>query len=316
MKSIKVALVGAGNMSTEHAKAFSGLEGVELAGVFSRTRARAEQLASGHPGMMVCDSVGELFDRTRADLVVVTVRELSMSAIAKECFAFPWTVLLEKPAGYDLGDATTILDAATKAGSRVHVALNRRAYSSTRHAVARLVDDPGPRFVKVIDQQDQLFVRDICKEPPLVVQNYMFANSIHLIDYFRVFGRGEVCGVEPVVSWTPEKPGLVLTKIEFSSGDVGLYEGIWDGPGPWAISVATPRGRLEMRPLEQVSVQLRGERKVTVLEVDPDDVAFKPGLRYQARQAVAVVRGEAHNLPTLHDSWQSMTLVARIFGLA
>jgi hypothetical protein len=71
-----------------------------------------------------------------------------------------------------------------------------------------------------------------------------------------------------------------------------------------------------MRPLEQVSVQLRGERKLTVLDVDPDDTAFKPGLRYQARQAVAAVRGEVHNLPTLHDSWQSMNLVARIFGLA
>ncbi len=316
MKTIKVALVGAGYMATEHAKAFSGLEGVELAGVFSRTRARAEQLAASYPGMVVCDSVGELFDRTGADLAVVTVKELAMAAIATECFAFPWTVLLEKPAGYDLGDATTILDAATRAGSRVHVALNRRAYSSTRQALARLADVAGQRFVKVIDQQDQQFARDICKEPPLVVQNYMYANSIHLIDYFRIFGRGDVIGVVPVVPWTPEKPGLVVAKIEFSSGDVGLYEGVWDGPGPWAISVVTPQERLEMRPLEQVSVQLRGERKVTALELDPDDTAFKPGLRYQARQAVAAARGEAHDLATLDDSWQSMNLVARIFGLA
>lgn len=316
MKTIKVALVGAGYMATEHAKSFSGLEGVELAGIFSRTRARAEQLATGYPGMVVCDSVGELFDRTQADLVVVTVKELSMAAIATECFAFPWTVLLEKPAGYDLGDASTILDAAAKAGSRVHVALNRRAYSSTRQALARLSAVPGRRFVKVIDQQDQQFARDICKEPLPVVQNYMYANSIHLIDYFRVFGRGDVSGVVPVVPWTPDKPGLVVAKIEFSSGDVGLYEGIWDGPGPWAISVVTPRERLEMRPLEQVSMQLRGERKVTALELDPDDTVFKPGLRYQARQAVAAARGEASDLATLSDSWQSMNLVARIFGLA
>lgn len=316
MKSIKIAFVGAGYMATEHARAFSGLPGVTLAGVFSRTRTRAEQLAAAYPGMVVCDSVSELHARTRADLVVVTVKELSMGAIAAECFAFPWAALLEKPAGYDLADATGILDAASKADSKAYVALNRRAYSSTRQALARLADNSGPRFVKVMDQQDQQAARDIYKEPPEVVRNYMYANSIHLIDYFCVFGRGEVTGVVPVLPWTPEKPAIVVSKIEFSSGDVGLYEGVWNGPGPWAVSVVTSKERLEMRPLEQVSLQLRGERKVAALDLDPDDTAFKPGLRYQAMQAVAAVRGEPHHLPTLADSWQSMNLVARIFGFA
>lgn len=316
MKQVKVAFVGAGYMATEHAKAFSGLPGVVLSGVFSRTRARAEALAATYPGMLVCDSVSELYEKTGADLVVVTVKELSMAAVAKESFAFPWVVLLEKPAGYDLADATAILEAATKAGSRAYVALNRRSYSSTLQAVRRLSEDTGPRFVKVIDQQDQVAARDIYKEPPEVVQNYMYANSIHLIDYFRVFCRGEVTGVVPVLPWTPAQPGMVVSKIEFSSGDVGLYEGVWNGPGPWAISVVTPQERLEMRPLEQMSVQLRGERKVTALEISADDSAFKPGLRHQAIQAVAAVRGEANDLPTLDDSWKSMHLVARIFGLA
>lgn len=316
MKTVKIALVGAGYMAAEHARAFAGLPGVSLAGIHSRTRARAEQLAALYPGMEVCDSVKDLYERTKADLVVVTVREMSMNAVARECFAFPWAALLEKPAGYDLDDASVILDAAKKAGSRVYVAFNRRAYSSTRQALARLEGNTGQRFIKVIDQQDQGFARDVIKEPPEVVKSYMYANSIHLIDYFRVFGRGEITGVVPVEAWNPETPGMVLAKIVFSSGDIGLYEGVWNGPGPWAVSVVTPQERLEMRPLEQVTVQLRGERKLTSLEIDPDDSAFKPGLRYQAIQAVAAVRGETHQLSTLEDSWQSMTLVARIFGLA
>ncbi len=316
MKTVRVALVGAGYMAAEHAKAFAGLPGVALAGVYSRTRARAQQLAALYPGMEVCDSVKDLYERTKADLVVVTVREMSMSAVARDCFAFPWASLLEKPAGYDLDNASVILDAAKKTGSRVYVAFNRRAYSSTRRALARLEGNTGQRFIKVIDQQDQGFARDVIKESPEVVKNYMYANSIHLIDYFRVFGRGEITGVVPVEAWDPENPGMVLAKIVFSSGDIGLYEGVWNGPGPWAVSIATPQERLEMRPLEQVTVQLRGERKLIPLEIDPDDSAYKPGLRYQAIQALAAVRGETHHLSTLEDSWQSMTLVARIFGLA
>ena len=312
--TLKIAFVGAGYMATEHMRAFASLPDVEVAGIYSRTRERAEKLAASY-GARVCDSVSDLYAKTGADLVVVTVVELSMAEVASECFDHPWSVLLEKPAGYDLADATRIRDAAVRAHSRAFVAFNRRVYSSTRQALELLRGHSSQRFIKVIDQQDQQAAILQNNQPELVARNYMFANSIHLIDYFRVFARGEVTGIEPVVRWTPEKPGLVLAKINFTSGDIGLYEGIWDGPGPWIVSVNTPEQRIEMRPLEQVTVQLRGTRAVTKLDIDPDDTAYKPGLRYQARQAVAAVRKEPANLATIEDSWHSMKLVADIFGL-
>jgi predicted dehydrogenase len=311
---VKVAFVGAGYMAEEHMRAFAGLPGVIIAGIHSRTRARAEKLAASH-NTQVYDSVSDLYRKTRADLVVVTVVELSMAEVASACFAYPWTVLLEKPAGYDLADATRIRDAAARADRRVFVAFNRRAYSSTRQAVELLQKDSSERFIKVVDQQDQQAAMQVNKQPELVARNFMFANSIHLIDYFRVLGRGDVAGVEPIAPWKPERPGLVLAKIDFTSGDVGLYEGIWNGPGPWVVSVNTPEQRIEMRPLEQVSVQPRGTRAVTQLDVDGDDKTYKPGLRYQAKQAVAAARGQSAELATIADSWHSMKLVADIFGL-
>lgn len=314
MVETKVAFVGAGYMAEEHMRAFAGLPDVAISGVYSRTRARAEKLAASH-GMQVYDSVAELYNGTGADLVVVTVTELSMAEVAAACFAHPWTVLLEKPAGYDLADATRISDAAARAKSRAFVAFNRRAYSSTRQALGLLRGHASERFIKVVDQQDQQAAMLVNKQPELVARNYMFANSIHLIDYFRVLARGEVAAVEPIIPWKPERPGLVLARINFTSGDVGLYEGIWNGPGPWIVSVNTPEQRIEMRPLEQVSVQLRGTRAVTQLEIDGDDKTYKPGLRYQAKQAVAAARGQSADLATIGDSWRSMKLVADIFGL-
>src|SRR5690554_6238588 len=116
MQKVKVAFVGAGYMASEHAKAFSGLPGVELVGIHSRTPSRAEQLAKDYPGMRVCNSVAELHAQSDADLVVVTVKELAMKEVAEQCFKFPWTILLEKPAGYDLAAARAIRDAAKDAG--------------------------------------------------------------------------------------------------------------------------------------------------------------------------------------------------------
>ena len=316
IRSIKVALVGAGYMASEHANAFFGLPDVRLVGVTGRCHERAVKLASQFTSMQVFDSVETMYRQTNADLVIVAVNEMSMSKVAIECFRYPWAVLLEKPAGYNLKDARLILEAARKNASRVWVALNRRAYSSTRQALERLKRVDGPRFIRVADQQDQEAARDVYDEPPEVIQNYMYANSIHLIDYLRVFGRGDVTNVTQICAWTPEAPWMVVSKVEFSSGDVGLYEGIWNGPGPWAVTVMTHSESLEMRPLEQISLQLRGERKVTHLQIDAKDSDYKPGLRLQAMGVLDALRGEESRIATLDDAFLSMNLVAEIFGLS
>ena len=195
------------------------------------------------------------------------------------------------------------------------MALNRRAYSSTRAALSQLSDADGRRFIKVLDQQDQVAARSLHGQPELVARNYMFANSIHVIDYFRVFGRGSILAVTPVVAWNSEAPNLVIAKVEFSSGDVGIYEGIWDGPGPWGVSVSTPAKRIELRPLEQGSFQLRNSRTQVPLELSEDDKKYKPGLRFQAEQALLALRDEPAQLADIEDSLQSMKLVADIFGM-
>jgi len=313
MDRTRVAFVGAGYMTSEHMKAFANLSDVEIAGVFSRTQERAEKVAQPY-GAQVCSSVADLYERTGADIVVVSVPELAMADIAVQCFGHPWLVLLEKPAGYNLSNAEHIAKAAGQARARSYVALNRRAYSSTRAALME-VDGSGRRFVKVQDQQDRVSAMRDHGQPLLVADNYMFANSIHLIDYFRIFGRGEVVGVENIEAWNPAAPGLVLAKVMFSSGDVGLYEGLWDGPGPWAVSVSTPEKRVELRPLEQGQVQLRGTRVQVPISVSPNDSDYKPGLRFQAEQVIAASRGAPAQLATIEDSLKSMRLVADIFGM-
>jgi len=58
-KQVNVAIIGAGNMAREHARAFTSIDGVRLAGVLSRTRSKAEALAAELAFDYVCDSVSE-----------------------------------------------------------------------------------------------------------------------------------------------------------------------------------------------------------------------------------------------------------------
>jgi predicted dehydrogenase len=301
-------------MAQEHIRAFQDVPGVQIMGIHSRTRARAEEIAAQYHIPAVCCSVSELHAITQADLVVVTVPELAMNAVSRNCFEYPWTVLLEKPAGYNLYDAEDIELAACTKNRRVFVALNRRHYSSTQTVLSDLKELSGQRFIRVQDQEDQVSALQ-AGQPKTVVDNWMYANSIHVIDFFLKFGRGKICAVEPIIPWNPDDHGYVVAKVSFDSGDVGLYEGIWNGPGPWAVSVNTPEKRWEMRPLEQAAFQKAGQRKLEIAESHPWDTQFKPGLRLQAEKAVAAARGEVNDLPTLQNAMESMRLVRAIFGL-
>jgi predicted dehydrogenase len=312
-QACKVAIVGAGSMAREHIRAFSDVPGVKIAGITSRTRAKAEALAAEFKIPNVCDSVDELYERTKAELVVVTVFELAMQPVSHACFKHPWAALLEKPAGYTVAIAESIAADAREKGRKAFVALNRRFYSSTREGLRRLSEIQGRRYIRVQDQQDLAVARQI-GHPDAVVQNWMYANSIHLVDYLNVFGRGKVTGVNVLSRFNPAKPGLVLAEIGFESGDAGLYEGLWDGPGPWAVSVATPAERHEFRPLEQGNYQLRGTRALNPFEIHPRDTAFKAGFRLQAELAVQSALGRATDLPTLEDGLESMRLVQKIFS--
>ena len=251
---------------------------------------------------------------TEADAVVVAVNELSMPEVASACFAHPWLCFLEKPVGVDLAQGESILAASVRAGARSYVALNRRSYASTRQALAELASDTSPRLISVLDQQDMGSARE-GGQPDEVVRNYMYANSIHLVDYLTLFGRGDVVAVETVVPWTPRQPGFVVAAVRYSSGDSGVYQAVWDGPGPWSVTVTNKQVRLEMRPLERLGVQRRGERRLTEVPPDPVDTAFKPGLRHQAELVIAALRGNATSLATLEEATRSMALCARIYGL-
>ena len=300
-------------MAREHIRAFADMDQVRIAGIYSRTRSRAETLAAEYSLPVVYNSVSELYQRTRADLVVVTVSEVEMSPVSQACFDFPWTVLLEKPPGLNVAEAEEICGTAEARNRMVLVALNRRFLSSTRAVLADLAVCEETRFIKVQDQENQTQAIAL-GHSPVAVENWMYANSIHVIDYFQLFGRGKVMAAEPVLPWDPENPGVVVCKIEFASGDIGLYEGIWHGPGPWAVNVVTAKKRWEMRPLEHAAFQLAGQRHLESVPTHRWDQEFKPGFRLQAEMAVAAASGQPSDCPTLEDSLETMRLIEAIFS--
>lgn len=308
----KVSVIGAGYMAREHIRAFQNIPDVKVTGIYSRTFSRAKALGAEFGIEEICNSIDLLFEKSQADLVVIAVPELSVRNVCLEAFKYPWLCLIEKPAGYDVADAEMIVEAAKKHKTKAFVAMNRRHYCSTKTVLSDLKTCTGQRLIHILDQQDQIQAR-AAGQPELVVQNWMYANSIHLIDYFKIFARGEIIGLEPIIPWCAANPNFVVAKINFSSGDIGLYEAVWNGPGPWGVTVTTQEKRWELRPLEQAAFQLYGSRKLESVAMHASDIEFKPGLCMQAEEAMKALRGLPHTLPSLKEFLESMYLVQAIY---
>lgn len=311
---INIAIVGAGYMAREHCLVFCSMPECELVGISSRTTEKAQRLAAEFEIPVVYDDIRKLFEELKADVVIIAVSETAVRPVCEVAFQYPWVCLIEKPAGYNLSEAEYIAEVAKKSPAKAYVGLNRRHYSSTRLVLAELQNNSNPRFVHVQDQESPATLIDSGIEQ-LVLDHWMYANSIHLIDYFSLFCRGDVVSIKNLSDWQPDEPCCVLALLEFSSGDKGLYQAIWEGPGPWAVTINTPTVRYELRPLERGGIQKFGSRTVEELEVDPIDKNFKPGLRLQADELVRAARSGASQLPSLEEALKSMRMVYQIYGV-
>lgn len=312
-KSVRVGFIGAGNMARAHLDAFRDVDGVVLASIASRTPSKAITLASEFKVEQAFPTVTEMLAAGGLDLLVVSVRETDTVKVLTECLATGLPILTEKPVGLDLAHCQTVFDLASRTDAKLWVGLNRRCYSVTRQVLEEL-DRDGPRLIEIRDAQDLGVARSYGWPEP-IINNWMFCNSIHLVDYLSVFGRGEVVGVDVVERWTPDDPSLVLAHVRFSSGDIGIYRCVWNRPGGWACDVTTPGQRWEMRPLEQARAQRRGERTFREFAVAPEDQAFKAGFRFQAQDIVDAVRsGVAPKVvPDIAVALKTTKLVADIY---
>jgi len=309
----KVAIIGAGYMAKEHIRAFQDIHNVEISGIYSRTYFKAENIALNTNIKYVARSIEDLYNNTNANIVIITVNVDKIFEVSLECFKYPWVCLIEKPAGYNLNEAKLLNQYAVEQNKQVFVALNRRHYSSTNKALCELKGIISPRIVKIIDQED---IKDPIRlgHPPHIIDNWMYANSIHLIDYFKIFCRGNLLNVTHEVEWNSTNPFYMLTKLEYDTGDLGIYEAVWNAPGPWSVNIITKDKRVEMSPLEKVYIQDYGSRVKKELEVDQWDTQFKPGLRLQAQILINSLNGiESNKLPTLSDSIETMTLINKIY---
>lgn len=308
---MRVAFIGAGPVGLEHLKAFRSLE-VEVVGLCTKGEDSGRVLAQKNGFPYYTNSVSELFNETQADAVVAALPIAEMMTVYPTLFAQPWASLVEKPLGLNMAEATKLQSIAQSLGHRGFVGFNRRHYQSTKVAQKLISKCSGPRHVIVFDQQDRN-VAATHGHPQSVLDNYMYANSIHLLDYFSMFCRGELIEVVPIRPWTGALGVTMEVELRFDSGDTGRYHAVWEQSARWAIHVHAADVVATMKPLEKLAVRINGEDATPAIDYSVDE-QFKPGFHDQAAAFIASAKTGSKSCPDFDEALRTTRLVARVYG--
>ena len=233
-ETMRVAVVGAGNIARTHLRAYSANDVVvaAIADVdFERARALAEEA-----GARPYADYREMLDAERVDAVSICTppnahRDAALLALGKRL-----PVLCEKPLARSVAEGRGIAEAVERAGVPFQIGLCHR-FHSTVMRLKELIDSAAlgrpvafrNRFATRIPNIQQSWFAN----PSISGGGVILDNGVHSIDLFR-FLCGEVVSVVAQRSTTipslevEDTAALALTS---ESGIVGTIELSWNTPG-------------------------------------------------------------------------------------
>ena len=288
-RPLRVGLIGAGLIARQHLTAMGRVPELLAVGLASRTRAKAEALASEFGLAQVYDSPGELVRQAKPDALMVLVSPQAMARVAVECLDFGLPLFLEKPVGLSVAEAEEAARVAGQKGVPNMVGFNRRHYSIFRKGLAKVLERGRLLSVLVEGSERMNVVRAAGRFSDEVLRAWIFANATHPIDLLRHFGGEpeEVCAF--ATSLHEPLGDQFVAALRFPCGVLGSFTGNWHSPGGWGVVLKGEGVTAEFRPLETCRLTY-ADGSAETLEPDADDLAVKPGFTGQLRAFAELAR--------------------------
>lgn len=292
MAKLKVGVVGAGRIAARHLEVLQSLPGVTLAGICSRTRAKAETLAREHGIATVTDDMDALIAETRPDALLLLVSVAEMHRTVLQALEYGLPLFIEKPAGLDPRQTGELAEHAHAKGVPSMVGYNRRFYSVFRQGMDRLRQSGRLLGLAVEGHERIQLVRATGIHPDEVLRAWLYANGTHTVDLLRFFG-GEVRQVRSFARRVQEPlVDSMAAALEFEDGTLGQYGAHWLSAAGWRVSLYGEGIAVEFAPLE-AGRWIDASGAQGTFEANPEDRRFKPGFHGQMVAFCALARGAA-----------------------
>ncbi len=311
-----VSIIGAGYMAEEHIKAIQKIKKLKILGIMSRKKANAVKLARKYKIKRVYDNIDEMFSKTSSKLLVIAVSETSIKNIILKSLKHSWKIFTEKPLGLNFNESETIFKKCKllRRTKDITIGFNRRNYDTTKF-VLKDIDKSKNRLVQIFDQQN-IFDKSVMSQPKIIRKNWMYANSVHLIDYANIFCRGKISSSKKNTFSLGKQTKIISFTAKYTSGDILIYNALWNIPGPWSVVVSNKKKSYKLEPLESLLIKDSKSRKYKKIAIVTKDekLGTKIGLFNQTSEFLNFINNKEHNLSKIKESHETMSLTKKIYS--
>ena len=219
-RALRVGVVGAGVMGTNHARVLAGLPGVTLVGIadpLAAHRTRAEQ-------MLACKTFATVDELLESGVDAVTIaapthlhRDVSLACIARKIH-----ILVEKPIASTVEEGREIVNAANKAGVTLMVGHVER-FNPAVAAIKQAIKD---------EEILSIAITRVGPFPPRMSNvGVVIDLAVHDIDLIRWFTESDIIEVQPqLASAVAEREDIALLQFRTASGVLAHINTNWLTP--------------------------------------------------------------------------------------
>lgn len=232
--TLRVLVVGCGNMGASHAQAYQLLDGFQICGIVSTGQSKHalnERLGGGYP---LFSDYAQALAETKPDAVCISTYPDTHEAFAIQALAAGCHVFIEKPLADTVEGAERVVAAAEKAGKKVVVGYILRHHPSWEKFVEVAQGLGRPLVMRMnLNQQSHggmwTVHRNLMKSLSPIVDC-----GVHYIDVMCQMTRSRPVQVNAIgARLTDDIPAdnynYGQLQIRFDDGSVGWYEAGW-GP--------------------------------------------------------------------------------------
>jgi predicted dehydrogenase len=232
--TLRVLIVGCGNMGASHAMAFHHMPGVEICGIVSTGKSKEllnEKLGGGH---LLFSDYAEALNATMPDAVCISTYPDTHESFAIMAFEKGCHVFMEKPIADSVAGAERVSAAAKKAGKKLVVGYILRHHPSWIKFIEISHQLGKPLVMRMnLNQQSHGYMWDVHRNLMKSLSPIVDC-GVHYIDVMCQMVRSKPVQVSAIgARLTNDIPegnyNYGQLQIRFEDGSVGWYEAGW-GP--------------------------------------------------------------------------------------
>ena len=238
--TLRVLVVGLGNMGLSHARAYTAIDGFALAGLCSRGIAGRADIAQEFPGVPRFNDFDEALAALKPDAVSINTWPDTHEAYAKAAFAAGAHVFLEKPIAETVAGAQAVIAAARAANRKLVIGYILRVHPSWQRfiEIGRTLGKPMVMRMN-LNQQSAGANWQVHKHLMDTISPIVDC-GVHYVDVMCQVTGARPARVHAIGARLSDelKPGMYNyghLHVTFDDGSVGWYEAGW---GPMMSEVA------------------------------------------------------------------------------